>query len=71
LDNAVVIGAGLTELGMVVGYRLDDREIRVRFPVSATDFSLLYIIQIGFSAHSASYSMGSKGYFLGGDMARA
>jgi hypothetical protein len=71
LDNAVVIGAGITELGTVAGYRLNNREIRVLFPVSATDFSLLYIIQIGFSVRSASYSMGSKGYFLGGKVARA
>jgi hypothetical protein len=35
------------------------------------DFSLLHVIQIGFGAHSTSYSVGTGGSFLGAKAAGA
>jgi hypothetical protein len=51
MDSTVVIGSGVTKLGMVTCYGLDGRGIRVQFPAGARDFSLLHIIQISSRAH--------------------
>jgi hypothetical protein len=49
-----------------LGYGLDDRGSRVRFPAVAENFSLHHRVQNGSGAHPASYSMGTRGSFLGG-----
>jgi hypothetical protein len=54
-----------SSVGIVLGYRLDDRESRVRFPAGAGNFSLLHRVQNGSGAHPASYPMGTRGSFLG------
>jgi hypothetical protein len=58
-------------VGIVLGYRLDNRGSRVRFPVGAGNFSLHCCVQNGSGAHPASYPMGSRGSFPGGKAAGA
>jgi hypothetical protein len=41
----------------------------VRVPAEAGNFSPHYHVQIGSGAHSASYPMGSRGFFPGGKAA--
>jgi hypothetical protein len=53
-DSSVVIA---------LGYGLDDRGSRVRFPAGAGNFSLYHRIQNGSGAHPASYQMGTRGSF--------
>jgi hypothetical protein len=48
-----------------LGYRLDDRGSRVRFPARAGNFSLHHRVQNGSGAHPA-YPMGTRGSFPGG-----
>jgi hypothetical protein len=48
-----------------MGYWLDDRGSRIRFPTGAGNFSLHHRFQNGSVAHPASYPMGTKGSFLG------
>jgi hypothetical protein len=52
-------------VSIALGYGLDDRSSRVRFPAGAGDFSLHYRVQNGSGAHPASYSMGTGGSFPG------
>jgi hypothetical protein len=52
-----------SSIGIALGYGLDDRGSRVRFPAVARNFSL--------GAHSASYAMGTRGSFPGGKAAEA
>jgi hypothetical protein len=54
-----------SSVGIVLGYGLDDRGARIRFPVGAGNFSLHLRIQNGSGAHPASYPMGSRGSFPG------
>jgi hypothetical protein len=54
-------------VGIALGYGLDDRGSRVRFPAGAGNFSLYH--QNGSGAHPASYSMGSGGSFPWGKAA--
>jgi hypothetical protein len=49
-----------------LGYRLDDRGLRFRFPAGAGKFSLHHRVQTGSGAHPASYPMGTRGPFPGG-----
>jgi hypothetical protein len=42
------------EVGIALGYGLDDRDSRVRFPVGARNFSLHHRVQNGSGAHPAS-----------------
>jgi hypothetical protein len=58
-------------LGIALGYGLDDRGYKVRFPAGAGDFSLHHNVQNGSGAHPASYPMGTSGSFLGGKAAGA
>jgi hypothetical protein len=51
---------------IVSDYGLDDREIGVRFPAEAKDFSCSFCVQTGSGAHSASCAMGTGGPFPGG-----
>jgi hypothetical protein len=50
----------------VSDYGLDDREIGVRFPAGAEDFSSSLCVQSGSGAQTASCSMGTGGPFPGG-----
>jgi hypothetical protein len=60
----------LFEVGIALGYGLDDRGSRVRFPVGAGNFSLHHRVQYGSGAHPASYPIGTRGSFPGGKVAR-
>jgi hypothetical protein len=48
-----------SSVGIALGYRLDDRGARVRFPAGAGNFSFHYRVQNGSGAHPASYPMGT------------
>jgi hypothetical protein len=50
----------------VSDYGLDDREIAVRSPAGAKDFSSSLCAQTGSGAHPASCTMGTGGPFSGG-----
>jgi hypothetical protein len=52
-----------SSVGIALGYGLDDRGSRVRFPAGDGNFSLHH--------HPASYPMGTRGSFPGGKAARA
>jgi hypothetical protein len=51
--------------GIALGYGLDDRGSRVRFPAGAGSCSLHHRVQNGSGAHAASYPMGTRGSFPG------
>jgi hypothetical protein len=57
--------------GIALGYGLDDRGSRVRFPAGAGNFSFHHRIQNGSGTHPASYPMGTKASFHGGKAAGA
>jgi hypothetical protein len=54
-----------SSVGIALGYGLDERSSRVRFPAEAGNFSH-HRIQNGSGAHPASYPMGTRGSFPGG-----
>jgi hypothetical protein len=56
-------------VGIALGYGLDDRGSRVRFPEGAGNFALHHRVQNGSGAHPASYAMGTMGFFSGGKAA--
>jgi hypothetical protein len=60
-----------SSVGIALGYGLDDRGSRVRFPAGAENCSLHHRVQNGSGAHPASYPMGTGGSFLGGKAAGA
>jgi hypothetical protein len=53
-----------SSVGIALGYGLDNRGFRVRFPAKARNFSLHHRVQNGSGAHPASYPMGTRGSFL-------
>jgi hypothetical protein len=55
-------------VGIVTGYRLDDRGDEVRVPIGSKIFSL-HVVHTGSGAHPASYPMGTGGSFLWGKAA--
>jgi hypothetical protein len=55
-----------SSVGIALGYGLDDRDSRVRFPAGDGNFSLHHRVQNGSGAHPASYPMGTRGSFPGG-----
>jgi hypothetical protein len=57
-----------SSVGIALGYGLDDRGSRVRFPAAAGNFSH-HRVQNGSEAHPASYLMGTRGTFPGGKVA--
>jgi hypothetical protein len=59
-----------SSVGIALGYGLDDRGSRVRFPAGAGNFSLHHRVQNGTGAHPASYPMGTRGSFPGGKSSR-
>jgi hypothetical protein len=56
-------------VGIALGFGLDDRGSRVRFPAGAGNFSLYHRVQNGSGAPKASYPMGTSDSFLGGKAA--
>jgi hypothetical protein len=60
-----------SSVGIALGYELDDRGSRVRFPAGPGNFSLHHRVQNGSGAHPASYPMGTRGPFPGGKAADA
>jgi hypothetical protein len=54
-----------SSVGIALGYGLDDRGSRVRFPAVVGNFSLHHRVQSGSGAHSAFYPMGTRGSFPG------
>jgi hypothetical protein len=58
-----------SSVGIALGYGLDDRGSRVRFPAEAGNSSLHHRVQDGPGAHPASYPMGTRGSFPGGKAA--
>jgi hypothetical protein len=58
-----------SSVGIALGYGLDDRGSRVRFPAGAGNFSFHHRVQNGSGAHPASYPMGTRGSFPGGKAA--
>jgi hypothetical protein len=59
----------ILRVGIALGYGLDDRGSRVRFPAGAGNFCLHHRAQNGSGAHVASYIMGRGGYFPTGKAA--
>jgi hypothetical protein len=64
--SAVLRFKGDSSVGIALGYGLDDRGSRVRFPAGAGNFSPYHRVHNGAGAHPASYSMGIRGPFPGG-----
>jgi hypothetical protein len=60
-----------SSVGIALGYGMDDRGSRVRFPAGAGNFSLHHRVQNGSGAHPASYPMGTRGSFPGDKAAGA
>jgi hypothetical protein len=60
-----------SSVGIALGYGLDDRSSRVRFPTGAGNFSRHHRIQNDSGAHPASYPMGIRDSFPGGKAAGA
>jgi hypothetical protein len=58
-------------VGIALGYGLDDRCCRVRFPARPGNFSLHHRFQNDSGAHPAFYPMGARGFFPGGKAAVA
>jgi hypothetical protein len=54
-------GSRDNSVGIALGYGLDDRGSRVRFPAGDENFSLHHRVQNGSGVHPASYPMGSLG----------
>jgi hypothetical protein len=60
-----------SSVAIALGYGLDDRSYRVRFPMGAGNFSLHHRVQNGSGVHPASCPMGTRGSFPGGKAAGA
>jgi hypothetical protein len=60
-----------SSVGIALGYGLDDRGFKVRFPAGAGNFSLYHRVQNCSGAHPASYPMSNRGSFPGGKAAVA
>jgi hypothetical protein len=60
-----------SSVGIALGYGLDDRGSRVRFPAGNGNFSLHHRVQKGSGPHPASYPMGTRGSFRAGKAAGA
>jgi hypothetical protein len=59
-----------SSVGVALGYGLDDRSSRVRFPAGAGNFSLHYRVQNSSGTHPASYPMRTTGSFPGSKSGR-
>jgi hypothetical protein len=54
-----------SSVGIALGYELDDRRSRFRFPTGAGNFSLHHRVQNVSGAHPTSYPMGTRVSFHG------
>jgi hypothetical protein len=54
-----------SSVGIALGYWLDDRGSRVRFPAGVRNSSLHHRVQNGSGTHPASYPMDTRGTFPG------
>jgi hypothetical protein len=54
-----------SSVGIALGYGLDDRGSRFRFPAGAGNFSCNHRVQNGSGAHPTSYPMDIRGSFPG------
>jgi hypothetical protein len=54
-----------SSVGIALGYGLDNRGSRVRFPAGAGNYFLHHRVQNGSGAHPSSYQMGTRGSFPG------
>jgi hypothetical protein len=61
----IIIKSHDSSVGIALGYGLDDRGSRVRFPVGVGNFSLHHRVQNGSGAHRASCPMDTMGSFPG------
>jgi hypothetical protein len=59
------LGSHDISVSIALGYGLNDRDSRFRFPEGAVNFSLHHCVQNGSGTHPASYPMGTLGSFLG------
>jgi hypothetical protein len=57
-----------SSVGIALGYGLDDRGSRFRFPAGAGNFSPHHRVQNGSGAHPASYPVGTKDSFPGSEV---
>jgi hypothetical protein len=55
-----------SSVGIALGYGLDDRGSKVRFPAGAGNFSLYHRVQNVSGAYPASYPMSTRVSFPGG-----
>jgi hypothetical protein len=55
-----------SSVGIALGYGLDNRDSRFRFPAGAGNFSLNRRVQNGCGTHPTFYPMGTRGSFPGG-----
>jgi hypothetical protein len=69
IDDKMISKSRDSSVGIVLGFGLDDRGSRVRFPAGAGNFSFHHHVQTGSGAHPASYSMDNRGSFHGGKAA--
>jgi hypothetical protein len=60
-----------SSVGIALGYELDDRGSRIRFPAGTGNFSLHHLAQNGLGTHPASYQMANRGSFPEGKAAGA
>jgi hypothetical protein len=68
-ENKVAYKSRDSSVGIALGYGLDDRVSRVRFPVGAGNFSLHHRVRNDSGAHPASCPVGNRGSFPGGKAA--
>jgi hypothetical protein len=54
-----------SSVGIALGYGLDDRDSKVRFPAGAGNFSLHHRVQNGSGSYPSSYPMGTRALSLG------
>jgi hypothetical protein len=71
IDDFTVYKIRDSSVGIALGYGLDDRGSRVRFPAEAGSFSFHHRIQNDSGTHLASYLMGTRGSFPGSKAAGA
>jgi hypothetical protein len=60
-----------SSVGIALGYGLDDRGSRVRFPEGSGNFSLHHRVQKDSGTHLTSSPMGTRGSFPGDNAAGA
>jgi hypothetical protein len=56
---------GASSVGIALGYGLDDRGCRVRFPAGAGNYSFHHRVHNGSGAHPAPCRMGTRALSLG------